>query len=72
MKVEWSESRYEEISAVLRPFLIQSGFHPSKTRFVPVGAMQGVNLLRCEGGDSSALREWYSGPTLVDFLGKSI
>lgn len=67
-QVEWSESRYEEICAVLRPFLAQSGFHPSKTKFVPVGAMQGINLLQREGADSSSLREWYSGPTLVDFL----
>lgn len=67
-QVEWSESRYKEICAVLRPFLAQSGFHPSKTKFVPVGAMQGINLLRREGADSSSLREWYSGPTLIDFF----
>jgi len=69
-QVAWRRSRYEEICALLRPFFIQSGFQPSKTRFVPVGAMQGVNLVG-RGGDAAAeLRQWYSGSTLVDFLGR--
>lgn len=68
-QVAWSESRYEEICALLHPFLVQSGFQPSKTRFVPVGAMQGVNLVGREGDVAAELTQWYSGPTLVDFLG---
>ncbi|TFK43258.1 EF Tu GTP binding domain-containing protein [Crucibulum laeve] len=67
-QVEWSRARYEEICALLRPFLVQTGFHPSKTKFVPVGAMQGVNLAAREGDDAKELNEWYSGPTLVDLL----
>jgi elongation factor 1 alpha-like protein len=68
-QVAWSKSRHEEICSLLRPFLIQSGFQPSKTRFVPVGGMQGVNLVGREGDSAVELRQWYSGPTLVDFLG---
>ena len=69
-QVAWRKSRYEEICALLRPFLIQSGFPPSKTRFVPVGAAQGVNLVGREGNAAAVeLRQWYSGPALVDFLG---
>ena len=71
-QVAWSKSRHEEICSLLRPFLIQSGFQPSKTRFVPVGAMQGVNLVGREGDSAVELRQWYSGPTLVDFLGTYI
>ena len=68
-QMAWSKSRYEEICVLLRPFLVQSGFQPSKTRFVPVGAMQGVNLVGREGDAAAELTQWYSGPTLVDFLG---
>ncbi|RDB20476.1 HBS1-like protein [Hypsizygus marmoreus] len=67
-QVDWDSTRYEEICSVLRPFLVQTGFHPSKTRFVPVGAMKGVNLAVCEGNDAMLLKRWYKGPTLVDLL----
>ncbi|KAF9452145.1 hypothetical protein P691DRAFT_795370 [Macrolepiota fuliginosa MF-IS2] len=69
-QVEWSRARYEEIESSLRPFLVQSGFAPPKTSFVPVGAMLGVNLVNREGDDAKQLNEWYSGPTLVDDLDK--
>ena len=71
-QVSWSKSRYEEICALLRPFFIQSGFQPSKTKFLPVGAMQGINLTGREGDAAADLRQWYSGSTLVDFLGTRI
>ena len=69
-QVEWAKSRYDEIVGLLKPFLVQSGFHPSKTKFVPVAAMDGVNLTQREPADS-ALYKWYKGPTLVDLLGQS-
>lgn len=65
-QVNWDSGRYEEICSLLRPFLLQSGFHPAKTKYVPVSAMQGVNLVGCHG--SSPLRKWYKGPTLGDLL----
>ncbi|KJA24590.1 hypothetical protein HYPSUDRAFT_136017 [Hypholoma sublateritium FD-334 SS-4] len=69
-QVEWSRDRYEAICTELRPFLVQSGFVPSKTSFVPVAAMQGVNLTNHSEQAGAFLREWYSGPTLVDLLDK--
>ncbi|THH33638.1 hypothetical protein EUX98_g505 [Antrodiella citrinella] len=67
-QVQWEKDRYEEICSLLRPFLAQSGFHPSKTKFVPVGAMSGINLLNRDGEDAELLRKWYKGPALVDLL----
>ncbi|EED80776.1 predicted protein [Postia placenta Mad-698-R] len=67
-QVEWSKVRYDEVCSSLKPFLVQSGFHPSKTKFVPVGAMAGVNLTAREGPDALPLKQWYKGPTLVDVL----
>ena len=52
----------------MKPFLAQSGFLPSKTTFVPVGAMQGVNLVDDRGAN---MIPWYTGPTLVEQLGQS-
>ncbi|EGO01586.1 hypothetical protein SERLA73DRAFT_176962 [Serpula lacrymans var. lacrymans S7.3] len=69
-QVNWDRSRYEEISELLRTFLTQSGFHPSKSKFVPVGAMLGVNLVNRTGPDAATLAAWYKGPTLVDLLDK--
>ncbi|KII95934.1 hypothetical protein PLICRDRAFT_99081 [Plicaturopsis crispa FD-325 SS-3] len=67
-QVHWAKDRYDDICEQLRPFLVQSGFHSSKTKFVPVGAMLGVNLAVCEGPDAEELRGWYKGPTLVEQL----
>ncbi|KAL6298107.1 EF Tu GTP binding domain-containing protein, partial [Sparassis latifolia] len=67
-QVEWSRARYEEICSAMRPYLVQSGFHPTKTKFVPVGAVAGINLTDREGTAALALSEWYKGPTLVDLL----
>ncbi|KAI9512735.1 EF Tu GTP binding domain-containing protein [Russula earlei] len=64
--VDWSKGRYEDICHQLKPFLVQSGFQSSKTHFVPVGAMSGVNLVNREGQDAIPLNTWYSGPTLVE------
>lgn len=69
-QVDWSKARYDEICTVLRPFLVQSGFQPSKSRFVPVGAKQGVNLVSRNNALAVKLLEWHKGPTLVDLLGK--
>lgn len=69
-QVNWDPSRFEEICGLLRAFLVQSGFPSSKTSFVPVSAMLGVNLVNCTNTDASALSKWYKGPTLVDLLDK--
>ncbi|KAF9246907.1 P-loop containing nucleoside triphosphate hydrolase protein [Melanogaster broomeanus] len=69
-QVNWEQSRYDEICEQLRTFFTQSGFHSSKTRFVPVGAMLGVNLVERKAPEASAVSMWYKGPTLVDLLDK--
>ncbi|KAJ7667697.1 EF Tu GTP binding domain-containing protein [Mycena polygramma] len=69
-QVRWDEDRYENICTLLRPFLAQSGFHSSKTSYLPIGAISGVNLVHCEGEDAKQLLQWYKGPTLVDLLDK--
>jgi elongation factor 1 alpha-like protein len=68
--VGWDQSRYTEIVDTLQPFLLQTGFQTSKTKFAPVAAMTGVNLVNREGLDGAELRKWYKGPTLVDLLGE--
>ena len=68
--VGWDQSRYTEIVDALKPFLLQTGFQSAKTKFVPVAAMAGVNLVNREGPDGTRLRNWYKGPTLVDLLGR--
>lgn len=70
-QVDWSEPRYEEICSILRPFLVQSGFQPTKFKFVPVGAIQGVNLVSRDSPNAANLMMWYNGPALVDLLGES-
>ncbi len=67
--MDWSKDRYEHICHQLKTFLVQSGFQTSKTHFVPVGAISGVNLVNREAQDAVALNNWYSGPTLVELLG---
>jgi elongation factor 1 alpha-like protein len=67
-QVQWQKDRYDKICNLLRPFLLQSGFQPSKTKFLPVGAINGVNLL-FRGEKAKDLVRWYDGPTLVDLLG---
>ncbi|KAH8118532.1 EF Tu GTP binding domain-containing protein [Phellopilus nigrolimitatus] len=67
-QVKWDKDRYDEILEVLKLFLAQTGFNASKTAFVPVGALSGVNLVTREGQESEALNTWYKGPTLVDLL----
>lgn len=53
----------------LKAFFGQSGFQSSKTSFVPVGAILGVNLVERKAPEASVLSQWYRGPTLVDLLG---
>jgi len=69
-QVNWEQARYEEVCDNLKIFFGQSGFQSSKTSFVPVGAMLGVNLVERKAPEASVLSQWYRGPTLVDLLDK--
>ncbi|KAK0490672.1 EF Tu GTP binding domain-containing protein [Armillaria novae-zelandiae] len=67
--IGWDQTRFREICKLMRPFLVQSGFHPSKMQFVPVGAVDGVNLAE-KPKRVEEFSSWYGGPTLVDCLDK--
>lgn len=69
LQVGWAQSRFDDIRTQLRPFLTQSGFHPSKVTFIPVGATSGENLVERK---NEILNSWYDGPTLVEQLGSSV
>ncbi|KAI8068209.1 P-loop containing nucleoside triphosphate hydrolase protein [Gongronella butleri] len=64
--VEWSQSRYDEIVAQLKPFLLQVGFRGSKMTFVPVSGLTGANLVK--RSDDKLLTSWYDGPCLVEII----
>ncbi|OCF71631.1 elongation factor 1 alpha-like protein [Kwoniella mangroviensis CBS 8886] len=65
--VSWSQDRYEEIVEALKPFLLSAGFASAKTTFMPLAAMEGINILE---NDVEELKEWYDGPTLINALDK--
>lgn len=67
-QVNWSQDRYDEIVEALKPFLVSAGFAASKTTFMPLAAMEGVNVME---NNESTLKEWFTGLTLMDALGGS-
>jgi elongation factor 1 alpha-like protein len=66
--VNWDQDRYDDIVDELKPFLASAGFAAGKTTFVPLAAMDGVNVLN---NTDETLKEWYTGPTLIGVLGKT-
>lgn len=65
-KVNWSQDRYDEIVDALKPFLVSAGFAASKTTYMPLAAMEGINVLE---NNEPLLQSWYTGPTLMTTLG---
>ncbi|WWC60885.1 uncharacterized protein I303_103461 [Kwoniella dejecticola CBS 10117] len=65
--VSWSQDRYEEIVDSLKPFLVSAGFSAAKTTFLPLAAMEGINIIENE---CQELKEWYTGPPLLTALDK--
>ncbi|KAJ2657806.1 hypothetical protein IWW48_004335 [Coemansia sp. RSA 1200] len=77
--VDWSETRYDEITARLLEFLTSCGYLKADVRFVPVSGLKGVNLVRRVTADEApALAAWWldgekndggaAGPCLVDLI----
>jgi elongation factor 1 alpha-like protein len=66
--VDWSQDRYEEIVEAMKPFLVSAGFASSKTTYLPLAAMEGINVLTA---DEPLLKSWYKGSSLIDALGMS-
>lgn len=65
--MDWSQDRYDDIVDEMKPFLASAGFAASKTTFIPLAAMEGINVM---SNNDEGLKEWYTGPTLIDILGK--
>nr|ODN87841.1 elongation factor 1 alpha-like protein [Cryptococcus depauperatus CBS 7841] len=63
--VSWSQDRYDEITDALKPFLLSAGFNATKTTFIPLAAMEGINIIE---NNQPELKQWYSGPTLISVL----
>ena len=59
----WSEARYLEVKASLKPFLKEVGFKEALVRYVPVSGATGENV-DCAPADNLAAA-WYSGPSLL-------
>ncbi|KAJ2817553.1 hypothetical protein FBU31_006185, partial [Coemansia sp. 'formosensis'] len=76
--IEWSETRYLEVTGRLLDFLTGCGYLKEDVRFVPVSGLKGVNLVhRITAKDTPELAAWYrdasdnlggTGPCLVDLL----
>lgn len=63
----YSQARYDEICAHMRPFLQQCGFDLSKhVTFVPCAALEGENLR--QRSPDGVLATWYTGSTLSEAL----
>lgn len=66
--VGWSQQRFDEILAKLRPFLAQCGYKAADVTYVPCSGLTGENLVRAAG--EPELTAWYSGPTLAKVIGE--
>jgi elongation factor 1 alpha-like protein len=66
-KINWSETRFNEISTQIHQFLSQAGYTSGNVTFVPCSGLSGVNLTtRSANRDLSS---WYSGPSLLECIG---
>lgn len=65
--VKWSQDRYNEIVTALRPFLLQSGYHPdTDCTFVPVSGLNGDNIIKPAPAGTC---NWYKdGRCLIQIL----
>ena len=66
--VEWDKQRYDEITKKLGGFLKTAGFRESDVAFIPCSGLSGENLT--VPPTEEKLASWYSGPTLVQQIGK--
>jgi elongation factor 1-alpha len=61
--VNYSESRYNEISEELKKFLAKCGYDIKKINFVPISGWVGDNMI-----ERSTNMKWYKGPILLEAL----
>lgn len=67
--VGWSQDRFQEITSKLSAFLRQAGFKESDVTYVPCSGLTGENMV--SKPTSSELLSWYSGPCLLEVIGKA-
>lgn len=65
-KSDWSAERYDEICALLKPYLLSVGFKAHDLFWVPISGFTGENLI--EPPTDKRLTAWYKGPTLLQAL----
>ncbi|KAF9954540.1 translation termination factor GTPase eRF3 [Modicella reniformis] len=64
--VNWSKERYDECVEKLSPFLKQNRYNlKTDVQFMPVSGYTGANIKK--GMDAKEC-DWYSGPTLLEYL----
>lgn len=68
--VDWSESRYTDITKKLGLFLKQVGYKECDLSFIPCSGLSGVNLTGKIPDPS--LQAWYKGNTLEEGIGKIV
>lgn len=61
--VNWSETRYTEITKDVSGYLKKIGFEPEKVPFIPISGWRGDNLI-----EKSTNLSWSRGPTLIEAL----
>lgn len=66
--VNWSKERFDEIVTKLKTFLRHTGFKESDVTYTPCSGLTGENLVHKP--TSAELLSWYTGPTLVEVIGK--
>ncbi|KAF6001567.1 hypothetical protein CCYA_CCYA13G3477 [Cyanidiococcus yangmingshanensis] len=65
--VNWSQSRYDEITKELNLYLKKVGYNPDKVPKVPISGWTGDNLFERVPADHP-LAKWYKGPALLEAL----
>eukprot|EP01083_Nonionella_stella_P073223 197817_1 len=61
--IEWSQVRYNSIVSEITQFLKSQSFKEKNIFSIPVSGFTGENMIDCSEPN---LKEWYSGPTLID------
>ncbi len=67
-RADWSKTRYDELVAIIKPYLISVSLKESDITFVPLSGLSGENLI--EPSKDTNLISWWSRGSLVDILDK--
>jgi len=62
---EWEKPAFENICAIIEPFLLTIGYKQENIRYIPVSGLLGINLVEKSAEPKLA---WYTGPTLSELI----